>query len=136
MLEFYWSRTNYPDKLMLFNSYLSFLLHTLLRRPGIILVFFSGGFAYFLIFERFTINNLLWFIGEFLLGFLMFGLSIGAFKSPLFFLIPISIALSVVFIPDFVPGFHFERGAIITLLVALILSSMIRKYYSVKERSK
>ena len=112
------------------------ILRVIAGSIGIILVFFSGGFAYFLIFEGFTINNLLWFTAGFLTGFLMFGFAVGAFKKPLFFLIPISIVLLVVFIPDFVPGFHFERGAIITLLVALILSFIIRKYYSIKEQKK
>jgi hypothetical protein len=102
---------------------------------GIILVFFSGGF-YTLFSEGSTANDLLLFVGLFLIGSLLFGFSAGAFKKPLYFLIPLSTALSVILIPDFVPGFHFERGALITLLIVLALSSVIRKYYSIKERKK
>lgn len=61
-------------------------------------------------------------------GFLMFGFSTGTFKKPLLFLIPLSTALSVIFITDFVPDFHFERGVLITLYSSKIDLKQVHGY--------
>ena len=102
---------------------------------GIILALYSGGLAYCFIFEVFATEYLLfWFIGSFLVGFLMFGLASSAFKKPFFFLIPLSTVFSGVFTLHFV--LYFQLGIIINLPVALTVSTFIRKYYFIKEGNK
>ena len=123
----------YPQPLVMpMNNILKVILGSL----GIFLLFSSGIVAYVLISVGFTINYLLMFIGFFLVGLLLFGLSTGAFSKPLLFLIPLSMVLSFFLIPDSVSGLKVESGALITLVIVLVVSYLVRKYYSIKEGKK
>ena len=112
------------------------ILKVILGSLGIFLLFSSAIFAYVLISSGFAINYLLMFIGFFLVGSLLFGFSTGAFSKPLLFLIPLSMVLSFFLMPESVSGIKFESGALITLVIVLLISYLVRKNYSTKEGKK
>ena len=114
------------------------ILKTFFGSIGILLLFGSAILLYFfIVYDRSTIHELLVAIVFFLIGSLFFGLSAGAFRKPLFFFIPLSIILSFFLLPVLLPksmiGMKFGNGMLITLLISLTVSYVVRRYYSIKE---
>ena len=72
-----------------------------------------------------------------LVGFPLFGISAGAMKRPLYFLVPIILAVAFVlaglFLPENIVGIKGEGAIIVSLIFTILAFRIINRYYEKRE---